>query len=207
MGHRIKIIKNFVEPEDAARMISLIDAGPRIPFIDNPDPNISVLSENHSESQMILKKYSDKILDVHREEFGWAPPLYTTQCHASLWGAGAGAGGHTDSHTGSEHIIFSSVIYLGGEFTGGDIVFPNHNMRYHPEPLSAAIFPSGGWEYLHEVEMVTSGRRYTMPMWHTGDKMRGLSQIYANKGNNFLSDLWGNQRIAAVIAHDSVCAI
>jgi hypothetical protein len=118
MSHRIKIIKNFVEPEDAARMISLIDSGPRIPFIDNRNPNISVLSENNSESQMILKKYSDKILNVHREEFGWVPPLYTTQCHASLWGAGAEAGGHTDSHTGSEHIIFSSVIYLGGEFTG-----------------------------------------------------------------------------------------
>lgn len=207
MGHRIKIIKNFVEAEDAKKMMRLIDAGPRMPFVDNYNPSISVLSEDNLESEIMLKKYSDKIIKLHKEEFGWVPPLYTTQCHASLWVAGAEAGGHTDSHTGSEHIILSTVIYLGGKFTGGDIVFPNQNVRYSPEPLSAVIFPSGGWEYLHSVDLVRSGARYTMPMWHTGDKMRGLSQIYANKGKLELSRIWGNERISSVIAHAGVCEV
>lgn len=207
MPHRIKVIENFVDPYDADRMMRLIDAGPRIGFVDNHNPAISVLPPENLSSEIILSKYSEKIIKVHKQEYGWVPPLYTTQCHASLWTAGAEAGGHIDAHDGSEHIVFSTVIYLGGDFTGGDILFPNQNFRYSPQPLSAVIFPSGGWEYLHAVELVQSGARYTMPMWHTGDKMRGLSQIYANRGMNELSNIWGNKRIFKVVAEDAWCRI
>lgn len=207
MGHRVKIIKNFVDPIDAEKMMRLIDAGPRIPFVDNYNPSISVLSEDNLESEEMLKKYSDKVIELHKEEFGWVRPLYTTQCHASLWVAGAEAGGHIDSHGGSEHIIFSSVIYLGGQFTGGDIVFPNHDVRYAPEPLSVAIFPSGGHEYLHGVDLVTSGKRYTMPMWHTGDRSMGLAQLYSNKGKTRQAEIWSDIRIKKVVVHNGFCEV
>jgi len=207
MPHRIKTIKDFVEPEDAAKMIKLIDAGPRIPFIDNHNPSISVLPEGNIFAQRILKKYSDKLIKMHKENFGWRLSLYTTQCHASLWTAGAYAAQHIDSHGGSEHILFSSVIYLGGDFTGGDILFPNQEVRYHPEPLSAVIFPSGGYEHVHSVDTVLSGNRYTMPMWHTPEKMRGMSQIYRNKGMSELAKIWGDEHVASIVYEKGLCEL
>lgn len=196
MGHRIKVLRNFVEPSDAEKIIRLIDAGPRIPFHDNS--GVEVLPNANTSAEWMLKKYSDKLIDIHREEFGWKLNLFTTQAHASLWHKDSFAVDHIDSHGGSEHIITSSVIYLGGNFTGGKIVFTNQEFEYQPEPLSAVIFPSGGWEYQHKVETITSGSRYTIAMWHTGYYQKSLQQKYLQENNISLSNLWSANYKAGV---------
>ena len=198
VGHRIKILRNFVEPADADKVIRLIQAGPTIPFIDNPDPRVQVLPNTNTAAEWMLKKYSDKLIKEHKEEFGWTPNLFTTQAHASVWHAGSMAHPHIDSHDGSQDIIFSSVVYLGGDFTGGRIVFTNHDFAYEPEPLSAVIFPSGGWEYQHMVEQILTGTRYTMAMWHTGYYPRSLQQKYLQENNILLSNLWSANYEAGV---------
>lgn len=192
MGHRIHVLENFVDAEDAGRIISMLDEaygnGDLEAFVDNP--RVGVLSPKNLESEKLIKKYSDKLLVVHQETFGLKIPLYTVQGHNSLWERGSEAGLHVDSHKGSEHIITSSVIYLGGEYTGGSIEFPHQEFSYQPQALSAVIFPSGGLEYPHRVNRIKTGVRYTMAMWHSHVKAFSLGQKYMDSGEIDLYNIW-----------------
>ena len=81
-----------------------------------------------------------------------------------------------DDETGEEKIYktfggypsidISSTIYLGKQFTGGEIHFPRLDITYRPVCGSVIIFPSS-MEYEHEVFPVTDGDRImTSVFWH-----------------------------------------
>jgi hypothetical protein len=171
MSHRIKIIPNFVSDEDCANAIRIIDKFDSKKALEefNANMDVHVVPEQHPEGVALIKKYSDLILPVHREHNGFLPELYTTEGWLSLWESGNGAGVHTDSHDGYEFLIFSTVLYLNdsAEYLGGEIFFPNQGVTYSPKKGDAVIFPGGGHEYVHGVNNIYDGRRYTIPMWHT----------------------------------------
>jgi predicted 2-oxoglutarate/Fe(II)-dependent dioxygenase YbiX len=60
----------------------------------------------------------------------------------------------------------STVLFLNDEFEGGDFVFPELRVRVRPEPGMLVCFPSTH-EYLHGVEPVTKGTRYSIVNWMT----------------------------------------
>ena len=60
----------------------------------------------------------------------------------------------------------STVIFLNDDFEGGDFVFPDYRLRIRPEPGLLVCFPSTH-HYLHGVEPVTRGTRYSMVNWMT----------------------------------------
>ena len=60
----------------------------------------------------------------------------------------------------------STVLFLNDDFEGGDFVFPELRVRVRPEPGMLVCFPSTH-EYLHGVEPVTKGTRYSMVNWMT----------------------------------------
>lgn len=62
----------------------------------------------------------------------------------------------------SNHI--ASVYYINDDYTGGEIVFPNHNIKIKPKPNSLIIFP-GNENYVHEVTKILNGNRYSSSMW------------------------------------------
>lgn len=68
---------------------------------------------------------------------------------------------HTDTAGGMQHRIISCVVMLSSpdEYTGGELVFPNHDKELKLSQFSAAIFPSG---ILHGVKPVLSGTRQTL---------------------------------------------
>lgn len=79
--------------------------------------------------------------------------------------------GVTPNHT--PHRTFSSLFYVSSEFEGGEIVFPRQNRTIKPEEGAFVAFPSGA-PFLHHVNPVTSGARYSVPVWFTEDKSRVL---------------------------------
>ena len=192
MGHRIKVIDNFVDQKDADKIISMIEHdyhhGDLEAFKDNP--MVGVVSNNNLESEALIKKYSDKLISLHREEFGIAVDLYTVQAHNCLWELRSEAGLHVDSHKKSEHIITSSILYLGGTFIGGDIEFPQQKFTYSPQALSALIYPSGGLEYPHRTTMISRGSMYTMSLWHSHLEEFSLKEKYLNSGRADLYSIW-----------------
>jgi len=68
----------------------------------------------------------------------------------------------------------SFVYYLNDDFEGGDFVFPELALRIRPEPGMFICFPSTN-EYMHGVEPVTKGKRYSIVTWAT---VRGFKSIH-----------------------------
>lgn len=60
----------------------------------------------------------------------------------------------------------STVMFLNNDFEGGDFVFPDLKIRVRPEPGMLICFPSTH-EYLHGVEPITKGHRYSIVNWMT----------------------------------------
>jgi predicted 2-oxoglutarate/Fe(II)-dependent dioxygenase YbiX len=60
----------------------------------------------------------------------------------------------------------SVVFFLNDDFEGGDFVFPELKIRIRPEPGMLIAFPSTH-HYLHGVEPVTKGTRYSIVNWMT----------------------------------------
>lgn len=79
--------------------------------------------------------------------------------------------GVTPNHTPQRS--WSSLFYVSGDFSGGEIVFPQQGREIKPEEGSFVAFPSGA-PYLHHVNPVTSGARYAVPVWFTDDKSKAL---------------------------------
>lgn len=59
---------------------------------------------------------------------------------------------------------YSSVVYLNSDFSGGALAFPDLNIRVTPGAGMIITFPSHH-NFLHEVEPVTEGTRYSCVMW------------------------------------------
>ena len=56
----------------------------------------------------------------------------------------------------------SVLIYLNDDYEGGNLVFKNSNLSFKPEAGSIIFFPSN-FLYVHEVEKITSGIKYSLP--------------------------------------------
>lgn len=111
-----------------------------------------------------------------------------------------GIGGHYRPHIDGESIWMtprgekiwkkstdrdlSIVFFLNNDFEGGDFIFPELKVRIRPEPGMLVCFPSNH-HYMHGVEPVTKGKRYSIVTWSTvkgfpsmDDVNRQLSQEY-----------------------------
>lgn len=192
MGHRIKTIDNFVDLNDARKIISMLESFYRSGDLESFAENsmVGIISNENLESEALIRKYSDKLIKLHQKEFGIAVDLYTVEGHNCIWERGSESGLHVDSHKGAEHIITSSVLYLGGTFTGGDIEFPHQKFSYSPKALSALIYPSGGLEYPHKTTPIKDGALYTMSLWHSHLSKFSLKEKYFNSGQRDLYEIW-----------------
>lgn len=63
------------------------------------------------------------------------------------------------THSGFASRDISSVFYWNDEYEGGEIVFPNQNIRIKPSSGMLIFFPSDN-NFSHKVLPVVSGIRY-----------------------------------------------
>ncbi len=103
-----------------------------------------------------------------------------------------GIGGHYKPHIDGESIWItprgekiwkkstdrdlSIVFYLNDEFDGGDFIFPELKIRVRPEPGMMICFPSNH-HYMHGVEPVTKGKRYSIVTWATVKGFPSMNEI------------------------------
>lgn len=59
----------------------------------------------------------------------------------------------------------SVLMYLNDDYKGGNLVFKNSNLSFKPEAGSILFFPSN-FLYVHEVEEITNGIKYSLPNWY-----------------------------------------
>jgi Rps23 Pro-64 3,4-dihydroxylase Tpa1-like proline 4-hydroxylase len=88
------------------------------------------------------------------------------QIYASKYPAGRAIGPHVDSYEGDSHRVLSAVLYLNNDYEGGELFFPNQNVKIKPEPGSVVVFPSVD-PYYHQSLEVISGMKYAVPgFWY-----------------------------------------
>jgi len=103
-----------------------------------------------------------------------------------------GIGGHYRPHIDGESIWMtprgekiwkkstdrdlSMVFFLNNDFEGGDFVFPELKVRVRPEPGMMVCFPSNH-HYMHGVEPVTKGKRYSIVTWSTVKGFPSMDEI------------------------------
>jgi len=85
---------------------------------------------------------------------------------------------HVDTLS-SERNHIASVYYINDDYTGGEICFPDHNLKIKPKANSLIIFP-GNENYLHEVLKIVDGDRYSSAMWlqFTGSTFNKKAEWY-----------------------------
>jgi len=58
----------------------------------------------------------------------------------------------------------SGLMYLNGDYEGGELEFPHLNFTYKPYGGDLLLFPSGV-PYMHAAKPVTSGTKYSVVSW------------------------------------------
>ena len=85
----------------------------------------------------------------------------------SKYYVGTYMGAHSDSSPHSISESISAVLYLNDDYIGGELNFPNHDIKIKPSSGSIVIFPST-LPFLHESLKIISGIKYISPaFWHT----------------------------------------
>ncbi|GAA3794066.1 hypothetical protein GCM10022600_14220 [Qipengyuania pelagi] len=115
-------------------------------------------------------------------DYGITDPIYADTLQLVRWRVGDDQAAHADCEEpdGSPNQFpwraFASIIYLNDEYEGGAIHFPKLGLRPELKPGLLAYFPSTA-NYLHGVEKITAGERFTFSCFYTFDKRRhdGLS--------------------------------
>jgi predicted 2-oxoglutarate/Fe(II)-dependent dioxygenase YbiX len=103
-----------------------------------------------------------------------------------------GPGGHYIPHVDAETLYkddigldmwektldrdLSVVYFLNDDFVGGELVFPQMNLSIKPAAGTLVCFPSDH-NYVHGVNPVTTGQRYTIVTWMRVTGMPTLDEI------------------------------
>jgi 2OG-Fe(II) oxygenase superfamily len=68
---------------------------------------------------------------------------------------------------------YTALAYLNDDFTGGELVFPGHDLIITPKPGLLVGFPSNH-KFVHAVSKVLSGKRYSLPVWFTVNPAKAM---------------------------------
>ena len=74
---------------------------------------------------------------------------------------------HSDHGISSR--VLSALLYLNDDYEGGTLRFPHLGLELKPQAGTILFFPSN-FVYVHEVDAVTSGTRYSLPNWYHNRK-------------------------------------
>lgn len=191
----VQVIKSYISSEDAKKIVSGLEKRfmpePRPGMfsalgqknslqaskvsVTNP---AAYLGDNEEENNAIL--FVSQIVNdikLNMQEF-YNIELDLVNMNVSRIETGGGNGLHSDStkNDGSpwrddgipEEIEYSALLYLsehGEDFTGGEILFPQHDLEILPE-RGMLVFFKGDHYHLHQVNVVTSGQRNTVVLFY-----------------------------------------
>jgi len=160
----IKIIKNFISEKECAILLNYI-----VKFLtpkEYPvkwDENLEPIITRRSYTDVKhTHKYVPLVQELLEKEYGF--PVKNKSVFVGRWDEGDSLDLHVDDlgTTSTNHM--ATLIYLNGDYEGGEIVFPTHNLSHKPQAGDLIMFP-GNMHYAHEVKTITSGSRFSIPMW------------------------------------------
>lgn len=163
--HNIKIVNNFIEPDDAQLYMdeacnpSEIETFPEY-YKDRFGGTALPYNKN---TRHLNKKYGRKAADLVKELYGFVNPVYVYKVFMNHTTQPGYVGPiHTDSVNPEPWIEWSAVLYVNDNFEGAKLHFPNQAFVYDPVPLDAVFFPSAGAEHMHGISELKSGERFSI---------------------------------------------
>jgi hypothetical protein len=87
---------------------------------------------------------------------------FLTPLSISKYFVGKSMGPHVDSHDDDPLKTISVVLYLNDDYTGGEINFPEQDIKIKAKAGSIVVFPSKK-PYFHESKEILTGIKYMTP--------------------------------------------
>lgn len=156
---KLEILSNFISNTESQQIIQLIEDYPQ--WL-GPQRKM-LLSIKDGDLKSLLLKYLNQIQN-HTGNHS----LFIQEYAPGVYLPGFSMGLHTDVED-RKSFVLSAVAYLNESYVGGEIEFPNLKFIYRPKAGDLMLFPSGGEDYDHQVNVLKSGKRYLMTIWMTHD--------------------------------------
>ena len=113
--------------------------------------------------------------------------VYLEYSNLVYWGKGMDLPVHADNfnihdlstinNTKFKYRDYGYILYLNGDFQGGELWFPKYD-DYKIKPTAGKlVFFTGGSKDMHGVTKITDGKRYTLTGWFTKTKSRSRMVI------------------------------
>ena len=125
--------------------------------VSDPDKLIKNTPEVYNIISEIQNRFLTKVSEFYNVKVQAPSPFI------ARWFVGNVQPPHADK-TNYPNYDIGSVIYLNNEYEGGEIYFPQHDIEIKPIAGNAFAFP-GDEHYMHGVKEITSGCRYTLPVF------------------------------------------
>lgn len=172
----IEIREEFLNPDQCKFLCNLYDEmeehGSQLDYSYNRMVHLWDIQKQERLSEFgWMKKLAKRMRDYVVGAYNLEEPLYVEAVFLARLGVGGSHPLHRDNclvdgrpnHTPQRDL--SSLLYLNSGFKGGTLVFPNQG-KVQPSTGLLVAFPSG-INFPHQVEEVTKGFRYSMPVWYT----------------------------------------
>jgi hypothetical protein len=174
--------ENFLSASDCDQLIACFNRNAKLaPDVSQTDeffqnrfiwmPDIP-LSE--ARAKCVMQMSRDRCAEHIREFFKENGSLYADSVQLVKWPPGQGMPAHADNSEpdGSPHRTpnrkYASVVYLNGNYTGGELFIKPLKLKIMPK-TGLMIGFKGDFSHEHGVIPVKEGMRYTMPMWFSLD--------------------------------------
>lgn len=164
--NNLKVFSNFIPPEECKVIIESIKnltPSSEKPVQFSPDGDPLTFRRDWDISPHI-DKYNKIVRGVIEAEY----PVRIKNRSAKIaeWTKNNIYDLHIDDLGINDFNNMSVTIYLNDDFEGGEYYFPTQNKTFKPRMGDLIIFP-GNMHYNHIISKVTSGSRYTIPLWYT----------------------------------------
>jgi len=179
----IVLVNNFIENDDLIKIQNYLKKYENDnEFMGGKDIRQEQIKKENLEIYEILIKYEEKIFKEIEKLFiqKYNIPVKrdaVNSTHFVKWVEGMNSKLHCDCQKpdGSPALAadffkynVSVLMYPNDDYEGGQITFPEYDLKIKPKAGDMILFP-GNMAYLHTVEVITKGIRYTMPSWYTYD--------------------------------------
>jgi predicted 2-oxoglutarate/Fe(II)-dependent dioxygenase YbiX len=121
--------------------------------------NNPVFQNMHNQFYMILLA----TLNLYNKKYSIGENLYHEGYSLLKYSGGEEYKLHYDT-SGVMGRVISAICYLNDDYEGGEIEFPNFNVKIKPQPGMLILFPSS-FPYAHIAHPVTSGTKYALVTW------------------------------------------
>ena len=166
----LKVEKECLTPDSGAYWARAETVG-RGPYQDARTNKLLPVSElanvsNNLLLQNIHNQFYTILLaavDPYAKRYGIEETFYHEGYNLLKYNSGQQYKKHYDGGTKIGRAI-SAVIYLNENYEGGELEFPNFNVKIKPEAGMLVLFPSN-FAYAHVAHPVTSGTKYALVTW------------------------------------------